>query len=176
MTPLRWYVPRMSGFRFRSDDPISRTTLGAAVHACADGVVTRRHLAEALGVSISAVNSWAAGSRAPSLEDIARFEEVCHRPRGWILARAGYAPGGVDTDLENALRTDPSISPAWREILADAYAQARESSAPSAPRVRRRRRVIDIDPNAVVRDADLGDDDEDRAGEEWSDSTPPPAE
>ena len=138
------------------------------MHACADGVVTRRHLAETLGVSISAVNSWAAGSRAPSLEDIARFEEVCHRPRGWILARAGYAPGGVDTDLENALRTDPSLSPEWREILADAYAQARDSSAPSAPRVRRRRRVIDVDPNAVVHDVDLEDVDDDFDDEETS--------
>ncbi|MGB2758073.1 MAG: helix-turn-helix transcriptional regulator [Acidimicrobiia bacterium] len=144
----------MSGFQFRSDDPISRSALGAAIHACADGVVTRRHLSEALGVSISAVNSWAAGSRAPSLEDISRFEEVCHRPRGWVLARAGYAPGGVDTDLEDALRNDPNLSPEWREILGDAYAQASGSSAPNVPRVRRRRRMIDVDPGALVADPD----------------------
>ncbi len=145
----------MTGFRFRTDDPLSRSPLGAAIHACADGVVTRRYLAETLGVSISAVNSWAAGSRAPSLEDIARLEEACRRPKGWVLARAGFAPNNLDTDLEAALRNDPTLAPAWRQILADAYVNARETSEPAVPRVRRRRRLIDIDPNAVVVDPDI---------------------
>lgn len=145
----------MTTFHFRSEDPQSRSPLGAAIHACADGVVTRRHLAESMGVSISAVNSWAAGTRAPSLDDIVRLEEVCSRPKGWVLSRAGYAPTALETDLEVAIRSDPALSPEWRQILADTYAQARDSSQPNVPRARRRRRLIDVDPKAAVVDPDV---------------------
>ena len=130
---------------FRKGDPNSKTPLGQAIHAACDGVMTRRELAEKLGMSLSGVNSWAAGSRAPTLDDIARLEEACNRPRGWILSRAGYAVSEVDIETERAIRSDPALNAEWRETLAGIYDLAVQASSGGGGRSgARRRRSSDL--------------------------------
>lgn len=121
--------------RYRHGDPKSRTPLGMAVNACADGVMTRRELAERLGMSLSGVNSWAAGTRAPGLDDVARIEQACGRPRGWILSRAGYAPSTVDIEVDEAIRADHMLSPQWRDVLVHLYELAVAASGGRPARV-----------------------------------------
>lgn len=136
---------------YRQGDPSAKTPLGQAIHACCDGVMTRRELAEKLSMSLSGVNSWAAGSRAPSLDDIARLEEACNRPRGWILSRAGYAVSEVDIETERAIRSDPALNVEWREILASIYKLAVESSSGGQGRSgARRRRASDLSAAPTV--------------------------
>jgi transcriptional regulator with XRE-family HTH domain len=153
---------------YRQGDPSAKTPLGQAIHACCDGVMTRRELADRLGMSLSGVNSWAAGSRAPSLDDIARLEVECGRPRGWILSRAGYAVSAVDIETEQAIQSDPALDAEWRQVLTALYRLAAEKSGGRSTRAARRRRASDLEGASLVGDlgerrlpADIDDADDD---------------
>lgn len=78
--------------------------------------------AKALGVSQPTVTRWAGGGVRPSLEDLARIEDACGRPRGFILHAAGYVSDVAS--VEDAVLMDPDLDDAGRAAVLAAYGAA----------------------------------------------------
>jgi hypothetical protein len=93
--------------------------------AAAIGDRSQTELADVLNVGQSNISKWMRGITRPSLEDIARLEETCGRPRGFILRAAGYVdcPGAVST--AEAIEADPRLDDLGRRIVLATYEAAR---------------------------------------------------
>lgn len=65
-------------------------TLGEAIAKCRGESHSQFQLALALGMTPSGVAKWEQNERQPKLVEITRVEEACGRPRGFILALAGF--------------------------------------------------------------------------------------
>lgn len=57
--------------------------------AISDANLTQTAVAQLMGISQSMVSGWRRGETAPSIAQVLALDEVCGKPRGWILWRSG---------------------------------------------------------------------------------------
>jgi transcriptional regulator with XRE-family HTH domain len=100
----------------------SATERGAAIRSVYSGRYTQTQLAAQLGVAQNTISRWSTGDVEPSLEDIARMEDACGVPRGYILRAAGYVAEARST--EEMIAADPQLDAGQRELLLAAYRAA----------------------------------------------------
>ena len=95
---------------------------GEAIRSVYGGRFTQVELAARLGVAQNTVSRWSTGDIEPSLDDIARIEDVCGVPRGLVLRTAGYV---VESQTpEEMIAHDGRLDPTQRELLLAAYRAA----------------------------------------------------
>jgi transcriptional regulator with XRE-family HTH domain len=102
---------------------------GEAIRSVYAGRFTQVELAARLGVAQNTVSRWSTGDIEPSLDDIARIEDLCGVPRGVILRTAGYVvdPQTADEMIAHDVRLDP----AQRDLVLSAFRTAlRRSRSP----------------------------------------------
>jgi transcriptional regulator with XRE-family HTH domain len=110
-------------------DPTTAERLAAAIREAYRGRLTQAQLATTLGVAQNTVSRWSTGDVEPRLDDIARIEQVCQLPRGFILRAAGYVHDATTT--EAAIQGDHRLDAPRRELLMAAYrAAVSQSSRP----------------------------------------------
>lgn len=98
-------------------------TIGQAIRRAYEGAaLTQVQLAEKLSTDQAVVSRWVHDNARPSLEKLVEIEQVCSRPRGFILRAAGY----VDEVLtvRDLLAIDPGLSDLARRVLLRAYEEA----------------------------------------------------
>lgn len=105
--------------------------LADAIRRAYRGRLTQTQIAVALGVAQNTVSRWSTGEVEPSLGDIARLEEACGLPKGFVLRSAGY----VDESQrpEDVIAGDPRLDPPRRELILATYrvAVAQSSGRPA---------------------------------------------
>lgn len=79
--------------------------------------LTQRHLADILGVTQPTVHNWEHDTE-PSLDQLALIEDALGLRRGQLVRDAGYVDSG-DATVEDAIRSDVSLSPGDRRALLD---------------------------------------------------------
>lgn len=87
------------------------------------GRLTQTEVAAAMSelgpaVNQSKVSRWVTGAGEPSFEELARLEQVCNRPRGFILAAAGFAKAMT---VPEVIAIDPALDDQARRMLLGAY-------------------------------------------------------
>jgi transcriptional regulator with XRE-family HTH domain len=87
---LIWHMPRST-----PPTPLlqpSRVTLGSAIALALQhsSVQTQEALAELLSVDQTTVSKMIRGKTAVTVERVAKIEDLCDLPRGWILWTAGF--------------------------------------------------------------------------------------
>jgi transcriptional regulator with XRE-family HTH domain len=88
--------------------------------------VARRMGVDQTRISRLALGKWKP-ENGPDPDVLARIEEACGRPRGWILIAAGYvADVGVLT-VEDAINADRALTEPLRQALLGHYRGAVES-------------------------------------------------
>lgn len=93
--------------------------LGAAIRSAYQGRFTQSQLAARLGVAQNTISRWSTGDVKPSLQDIARIEDACDVPRGFVLRSAGYV---IDLrSTEEMINADINLTKEQRELLLVAY-------------------------------------------------------
>ena len=93
--------------------------LGAAVRSAYLGRFTQAELAARLGVAQNTISRWSTGDVKPSLQDVARIEDACDVPRGFVLRSAGYV---IDLrSTEEMINADINLTKEQRELLLVAY-------------------------------------------------------
>lgn len=93
--------------------------LGGAVRACYEGRLTQTDVGRTIGVDQGTVSNWSRGVNQPGLDDIARVERACHRPKGWILTHGGFVDETIS--VLAAIEMDPHLNDAARAALRGAY-------------------------------------------------------
>lgn len=113
----------------RTDEPIP--PLAAAIRQAYRGRLTQSQLAEALGVAQNTISRWSTGDVEPALADIARLEEACGVPRGFVLRSAGFVADAQSA--EEAIEADPRLDVPRRELILATYrvAVAQSSGGPT---------------------------------------------
>ncbi len=97
--------------------------LGAFGDALADALSrlgwTQRTLADALGMSQSAVSHWKAGTSEPLPRTVFAVEETLGLPPGELSRHLGYLPAGdvPAATVEAAIAGDARLSPQHRRVL-----------------------------------------------------------
>ena len=76
--------------------------------------MTQAELANALGVNQATVSELSRDVVPLSLDRMARIEQACGRPPGFILRQAGYLG---ELDLEAAILTAPELDDAGRRAV-----------------------------------------------------------
>ena len=93
--------------------------LGAAIRSAYQGRFTQSQLAARLGVAQNTISRWSTGDVKPSLQDVARIEDACDVPRGFVLRSAGYV---IDLrSTEEMINADINLTKEQRELLLVAY-------------------------------------------------------
>ncbi len=93
--------------------------LGAAIRSSYQGRFTQAELAARLGVAQNTISRWSTGAVEPSLDDIARIEDLCEVPRGSVLRSAGYV---IDLrTVEEMIDADDNLTAEQRALLVTAY-------------------------------------------------------
>jgi len=95
---------------------------GEAIRSVYAGRFTQVELAARLGVAQNTVSRWSTGDIEPSLDDIARIEDLCDVPRGVILRRAGYVVDARTAD--EMIAQDVRLDAAQRDLVLAAYRTA----------------------------------------------------
>ena len=95
---------------------------GSAIRSVYSGRFTQTQLAARLGVAQNTISRWSTGDVEPSLEDIARIEDACGVPRGYVLRSAGYVADSRST--EEMIAADTRLDQGQRELLLAAYRAA----------------------------------------------------
>jgi transcriptional regulator with XRE-family HTH domain len=95
---------------------------GDAIRSVYAGRYTQVELAARLGVAQNTVSRWSTGDIEPSLDDIARIEDLCDVPRGVILRRAGYVVEPRTAD--EMIAHDARLTPGQRDLVVAAYRAA----------------------------------------------------
>lgn len=77
------------------------------------------------------ISRWSTGDVEPALADIARLEEACGVPRGFVLRSAGFVVDALSA--EEAIEADPRLDLPRRELILATYrvAVAQSSGGPS---------------------------------------------
>jgi len=96
--------------------------LGAAIRSAYLGRFTQAELAARLGVAQNTISRWSTGAVEPSLDDIARLEDVCEVERGSVLRSAGYVIDMRTT--EQMIDNDANLTAAQREAILAVYRKA----------------------------------------------------
>jgi len=109
--------------------------LAAAIRQAYRGRLTQSQLADALGVAQNTISRWSTGDVEPALADIARLEQACGVPRGFVLRSAGYVADALSA--EEAIEADPRLDVPRRELILATYrvAVAQSSGGPSRTNV-----------------------------------------
>lgn len=105
--------------------PIEPLPLHEAI-AAAIGDRSQTELADLLGVGQSNISKWMRGVTRPSIDDLARLEETCGRPRGFILTAAGYVQCPETPGVVEAIERDPLVGDDLRKVLLKTYELALE--------------------------------------------------
>ena len=93
--------------------------LGAAIRSAYQGRFTQSQLAARLGAAQNTISRWSTGDVKPSLQDVARIEDACDVPRGFVLRSAGYV---IDLrSTEEMINADINLTKEQRELLLVAY-------------------------------------------------------
>lgn len=93
--------------------------------AIRDAGLTQTDVAGIMGLSQSMVSDWRRGETVPSIAQVLALDEICGKPRGWILMNAGLAdPGRV----EESVVVDPHLDDEGRSLVLAALLQQRERS------------------------------------------------
>jgi transcriptional regulator with XRE-family HTH domain len=79
-------------------------------------------LAHQLGVAQNTISRWSTGDVEPRLDDIARVEQACGLPRGFILRSAGFVDEGASP--EDTIAADHRLDQPRRDLLLAAYRAA----------------------------------------------------
>ena len=96
--------------------------LGAAIRSAYLGRFTQAELAARLGVAQNTISRWSTGAVEPSLDDIARLEDVCEVARGSVLRSAGYV---IDLrTTEQMIDNDAGLTASQREAILAVYRKA----------------------------------------------------
>lgn len=103
----------------------SPITLGEAIARALDGRLSQAELARKMEIAQPNVNRWVKNVYAPSHDDIARIEDLCERPRGFILIAAGYVECPANVTVAEAIERDPDLDDSGRAIVTAAYESAR---------------------------------------------------
>lgn len=90
--------------------------LSTAIKKAYTGRATQEQIAEAIGVKQPTISRWARGEVVPDVDQLVAMEDFLERPRGFVLAAAGYvvcpltveaaiamAPGLTDGDRGNLI-------------------------------------------------------------------------
>jgi len=78
-------------------------------------------LAAALDVDQGTVSRWSRGVQRIELEYFPRIDELCGRPRGYLLRLAGYVDDLDALDTVQAIRSDPRLDDQGRTTLEHLY-------------------------------------------------------
>lgn len=91
--------------------------------------LSQTQIADALdGVDQPAVSKWARGERPPPLWVLPAIDELCGKPRGYVLRLAGYVD---DVDVADLLAADKSLDPDGRGMVVRLYRMLQEDAAAS---------------------------------------------
>lgn len=100
--------------------------LAAAIRQAYAGRLTQMQVATELGVAQNTISRWSTGDVEPRLDDIARLEQACSLPRGFILRSAGYIDEFAGP--EDVIEGDTRLDQPRRDLLLAAYRAALSQS------------------------------------------------
>lgn len=93
--------------------------LHEAIRKAYRGRMKQEDLAREIQVSQPTISRWARGESEPTLGELAQIEQLCRRPRGFILRTAGFVD--EDRDFEAVVASDPLLDDDGREAIIALY-------------------------------------------------------
>lgn len=122
------------GFTVRPGDARLRPFGEALAEALVLRGWTQRELAEALGITQSAISAWKYGHAAPAPSTVFRIEQTLGAEPGSLSMNLGFVPVGSDTttcgtSFDAVVANDPRLDDRARRVLRATYRElARRSS------------------------------------------------
>jgi transcriptional regulator with XRE-family HTH domain len=88
--------------------------------------MSRKTIAEYVGVEPSTISRWVTGERSVPIEHLPKVDALCGQPLGHVLYLAGYIE---PVDVPAAIAADPALTPRYKRELTGYYAFVRTLSA-----------------------------------------------
>lgn len=112
--------------------PVSSDPLPSAIREAYEGRgLSQAEVARRMGVDQTRISRLSLGKwkpdNGPDPDLLARIEEACERPRGWILRCAGYVPEEQAASVEDAINADRELTEPLRRALLAHYRASIES-------------------------------------------------